>query len=75
MENDFRTASKRFWTAIRRLRRGKQCTVNAVYGEDGALLTSTGDVLDRWKEYFEDLLNSTNTLSNVESGDIGGGPF
>jgi len=76
MENDFRTASKRFWTTIRRLRRGKQCTVNAVYGGDGALLTSMGDVLDRWKEYFEDLLNSTNTLSDVEaeSGDIGGGP-
>ncbi|KAK0132479.1 putative uncharacterized transposon-derived protein F52C9.6 [Merluccius polli] len=28
MENDFRTASKRFWTTIRRLRRGKQCIVN-----------------------------------------------
>ncbi|KAK0148964.1 Craniofacial development protein 2 [Merluccius polli] len=34
MENDFRTASKRFWTTIRRLRRGKQCIVNTVYGGD-----------------------------------------
>ncbi|TWW53254.1 hypothetical protein D4764_0018210 [Takifugu flavidus] len=57
MENDFRTASKRFWTTIRRLRRGKQCTVNTVYSGDGVLLTSTWDVVDRWKEYFEDLLN------------------
>ncbi|KAK0151078.1 Craniofacial development protein 2 [Merluccius polli] len=47
MENDFRTASKRFWTTIRRLRRGKQCIVNTVYGGDGALLTSTRDVVDR----------------------------
>ncbi|TWW70516.1 hypothetical protein D4764_18G0013220 [Takifugu flavidus] len=31
MENDFRTASKRFWTTIRRLRKGKQCTVNTGY--------------------------------------------
>ena len=38
MENDFRTASKRFWTTIRRLRRGKQCIVNTVYGGDGALM-------------------------------------
>ena len=45
MENDFRTASQRFWTPIRRLRRGKQCIVNTVYGGDGALLTSTWDVV------------------------------
>ncbi|KAK0147792.1 Craniofacial development protein 2 [Merluccius polli] len=68
MENDFRTASKRFWTTIRRLRRGKQCIVNTVYGGDGALLTSTRDVVDRWKEYFEDLLNPTDTLSGKEAG-------
>ncbi|TWW67426.1 HEAT repeat-containing protein 3 [Takifugu flavidus] len=66
--NDFRTASKRFWTTIRRLRKGKQCTVNAVYSGDGVLLTSTRDVVDRWKEYFEDLLNPTNGPSNEEAG-------
>ncbi|TWW71616.1 hypothetical protein D4764_16G0001130 [Takifugu flavidus] len=68
MENDFRTDSKRFWTTIRRLRRGKQCTVNTVYSGDGVLLTSTRDVVDRWKEYFEDLLNPTNTPSSEEVG-------
>ncbi|TWW61291.1 hypothetical protein D4764_05G0013810 [Takifugu flavidus] len=68
MENDFRTASKRFWTTIRRLRRGKQCTVNTVYSGDGVLLTSTQDVVDRWKEYFKDLLNPTNTPSSEEVG-------
>ena len=52
MENDFRTASKRFWTTIRHLRWGKQCIVNTVYGGDGALLTSTRDVVDRWKENY-----------------------
>ena len=60
MENDFRAASKRFWTTIRRLRRGKQCIVNTVYGGDSALLTSTRNVVDRWKEYLEDLLNPTD---------------
>ncbi|TWW59217.1 General transcription factor II-I repeat domain-containing protein 2 [Takifugu flavidus] len=64
MENDFQTASKRFWTTIRHLRKGKQCTVNTVYNADGVLLTSTWDFVDRWKEYFEDLLNPTNTLSS-----------
>ncbi|TWW68801.1 hypothetical protein D4764_19G0005990 [Takifugu flavidus] len=67
MENDFRTASKRFWTTIRP-EEGKQCTVNTVYSGDGVLLTSTRDVVDRWKEYFEDLLNPTNTPSSEEVG-------
>ncbi|TWW77426.1 hypothetical protein D4764_12G0008160 [Takifugu flavidus] len=67
MENDIRTALKRFWTNIHCLRKGKQCTVNAVYSGDGVLLTSTRDVVDRWKEYFEDLLNPTNTPSSEEA--------
>ncbi|TWW61031.1 hypothetical protein D4764_05G0011210 [Takifugu flavidus] len=68
MENDFRMASKRFWTTIRRLRKGNQCTVNTVYSGDGVLLTSTRDVVDRWKEYFEDLLYPTNVPSSEKAG-------
>ncbi|XP_051939041.1 uncharacterized protein LOC127612098 [Hippocampus zosterae] len=47
MEADFRTASRKFWSTIRRLRRGKQCTTNTVSSGDGALLTSTRDVVNR----------------------------
>ena len=74
MEKDFRLAPRRFWQTIRRLRQGKQCFTNTVYSGDGVLLTSTGDVVRRWKEYFEDLLNPTNTSSveDTESGDSGG---
>ncbi len=50
MEKDYRLASKRFWQTVRRLRRGKQCPANAVYSGGGRLLTSTGDVVGRWKE-------------------------
>ena len=63
MENEFRISSKRFWSTIQRLRVGKQLTVNTVYGGDGALLASTREVVSRWGEYFEDLLNSTDTPS------------
>ncbi|XP_057705300.1 uncharacterized protein LOC130923569 isoform X1 [Corythoichthys intestinalis] len=68
MENDFRTASRKLWSTIRCLQRGKQCTINTVYSEDGVLLTSTRDVVSRWGEYFEDLLNSTDTPSFEEAG-------
>ena len=39
-----------------------------MYGGDGALLTSTRDVVDRWKEYFENRLNPTDTPSGKEAG-------
>ncbi|KAK3556168.1 hypothetical protein QTP70_005570 [Hemibagrus guttatus] len=61
MEKDYRTASGKFWQTVRRLRRGKQLSANTVYSGGGELLASTKDIVGRWKEYFEDLLNPTDT--------------
>ncbi|KAK3554788.1 hypothetical protein QTP70_033482 [Hemibagrus guttatus] len=74
MEKDYRTASGKFWQTVQRLRRGKQLSANTVYGGDGELLVSTGDIVGRWKEYFEDLLNPTDTPSveEPEAGDSEG---
>ncbi|KAK3575180.1 hypothetical protein QTP86_020916, partial [Hemibagrus guttatus] len=66
MEKDYRTASGKFWQTVWRLRRGKQLSANTVYGGGGELLVSTGNIVGRWKEYFEDLLNSTDTPSVEE---------
>ncbi|KAK3544410.1 hypothetical protein QTP86_010798 [Hemibagrus guttatus] len=66
MEKDYRTASGKFWQTVRCLRRGKQLSANTVYGGGGELLVSTGDIVGRWKEYFEDLLNPTDTPSVEE---------
>ncbi|KAK3505944.1 hypothetical protein QTP70_018870, partial [Hemibagrus guttatus] len=66
MEKDYRAASGKFWQTVRRLRRGKQLSANTVYGGGGELLVSTGDIVGRWKEYFEDLLNPTDTPSVEE---------
>ena len=66
MEKDFRSAPRCFWKTIRHLRRGKRGTIQAVYSKDGTLLTSTEEVVGRWKEHFEELLNPTNTPSMVE---------
>uniref|UniRef100_A0AAV2JJP1 Endonuclease/exonuclease/phosphatase domain-containing protein n=1 Tax=Knipowitschia caucasica TaxID=637954 RepID=A0AAV2JJP1_KNICA len=73
MEHDYRSASKRFWQTVRRLRRGKQFFANTVYGAGGGLLTSTGDIVGRWKEYFEILLNPpvTSSVTEAEAEDIG----
>ncbi|KAK3559963.1 hypothetical protein QTP86_033662 [Hemibagrus guttatus] len=66
MEKDYWTASGKFWQTVWRLRRGKQLSANTVYGGGGELLVSTGDIVGRWKEYFEDLLNPTDTPSVEE---------
>ncbi|KAK3506039.1 hypothetical protein QTP70_003193, partial [Hemibagrus guttatus] len=66
MEKDYRTASGKFWQTVRHLRRGKQLTANTVYSGGGEFLASTGDIVGRWKEYFEDLLNPTDTPSVEE---------
>ncbi|KAK3569663.1 hypothetical protein QTP86_002629 [Hemibagrus guttatus] len=66
MDKDYRTALGKFWQTVRRLRRGKQLSANIVYGGGGELLVSTGDIVGRWKEYFEDLLNPTDTPSAEE---------
>ncbi|KAI3376204.1 hypothetical protein L3Q82_016712 [Scortum barcoo] len=68
MEEDYRSASKRFWQTVRRLRRGKQYSANTVYSAGGELLTSTEDIVGRWKKYFEDLLNPTDLPSSEEAG-------
>ncbi|KAK3528006.1 hypothetical protein QTP86_013119 [Hemibagrus guttatus] len=66
MEKDYRTASGKFWQTVWHLRRGKQLSANTVYGGGGELLVSTGDIVGRWKEYFKDLLNPTDTPSVEE---------
>ncbi|KAK3541878.1 hypothetical protein QTP86_008137 [Hemibagrus guttatus] len=66
MEKDYRMASGKFWQTVQRLRRGKQLSANTVYSEGGELLASTEDIVGRWKEYFEDLLNPTDMPSVEE---------
>ncbi|KAK3572306.1 hypothetical protein QTP86_030244 [Hemibagrus guttatus] len=46
--------------------RGFSLSANTVYGGGGELLVSTGDIVGQWKEYFEDLLNPTDTPSVEE---------
>ncbi|CAM4611183.1 unnamed protein product [Leuciscus chuanchicus] len=64
---EYTQIKRRFWQTVRRLRRGKQYPTNTVYSGGGPLLTSTGDVVGRWEEYFEDLLNPAVTSSIKEA--------
>jgi len=73
MEKDFWLASRKFWQTIRRLRKGKQGLAQAVLSRGRELLTQIEDIVGRWKEQFEELLNPTSTSSveEAESEDSG----
>jgi len=63
MEKDFRLASRKFWQTVWRLRKGKRGLTQAVLSWGGELLTQTEDIVRRWKEHFEELLNPTSPSS------------
>jgi hypothetical protein len=57
LESNFGTANKVFWQTIRRLRGKKFSALQGVKSKEGELLTNEGDILQRWREHFNDLLN------------------
>ena len=61
----WRTNSGRFLRGSGPPSGGGSSASSTLYGGDGALLTSTRHVVDRWKEYF---LNPTDTPSTKEAG-------
>ena len=60
LESNFREAPKVFWQTIRRLRTGKIASIKSVKDRKGEILTGEEEILQRWREYFEELLNPVN---------------
>ena len=54
--NNF-SANKVFWQTIRRLRGKRSSITYSIKDSDGNILTDENEILSRWREYFEDLLN------------------
>ncbi|KAL7857954.1 hypothetical protein AOLI_G00180560 [Acnodon oligacanthus] len=80
MKKDFRSASRRFWTTVRRLRSGRGGCAQAVFSKGGETLTSSEDIVGRWKEHFEELLNPeasgvSSSISLVEVTEVVGKLF
>ncbi len=64
---DFQSTPRCFWKTLWHFRRGKQGTIQAMYNKGGTLLTSAEEVLWRWKEHFEKLLNLINSPSTIKA--------
>ena len=73
LDSNYFSANKVFWLTIRRLR-GKRLSITCyIKGSDGTILTDENEILSRWREYFEDLLNpvKASTRDTHEVTDLG----
>ncbi|CAF2945683.1 unnamed protein product [Rotaria sp. Silwood2] len=59
LEYNHHSANKLLWLTIRRLYKGGQKSTRSVKDTSGRLLTLEEDIVNRWKEYFGDLYNSS----------------
>ena len=54
---------KQFWQTICRLRGKRSIITYSIKDSDGNILRDENQILSRWKEYFEDLLNPVKALT------------
>jgi len=54
---------KKFWSTIKGIRRGGEKEgCGSILGKDGQLITDKGEVLETWRDYFQDLFASVNPV-------------
>ena len=57
LDSNYFSTNKVFWQTILRLR-GRRLSINfSIKDSAGSILTDENEILSRWREYFEDLLN------------------
>ena len=63
LDDDFKMANKVFWQTICRLRRKRSQAAFFIEGLNGVTLKEQYVILNRWREYFIDLLNPVDAAS------------
>ena len=73
LDSNYLSANKVFWQTIRRLRGKSLSTTTSIKDSIGNILQNEKEILSRWREYFEDLLNPirvtpTDTCNTIDFG-------
>lgn len=55
LENNSQGNQKLFYNTLKKLRKEKQVKAITIKNKEGTILTKLEDVLDRWKEYFQEI--------------------
>lgn len=61
MEKDRHGNQKLFYKTLKTLKKGKDKIDPYITSKEGNILIGTDEIMERWKEYFEELLNTTQT--------------
>ena len=64
LDSNFSSANKVFWQTIRRLRGKRSNATASIKDSAGSILKDENEILSRWREYFEDLLNPVKATTN-----------
>ncbi|XP_008486482.1 uncharacterized protein LOC103523195, partial [Diaphorina citri] len=61
MEGAYKDNRKLFYRIIKRLRTDKECPLKFVKDKEGNLLTREEEIMERWRQYFAELLDNSST--------------
>ena len=60
MENDSKENQKLFYKTLKSIRKGSPTETVRIKDKSGNMLIETADIMKRWREYFQELLQSQN---------------
>ena len=58
METNYYENQKLFYRVVKSMRKEKNCPLKFIKDANGKLLTEEGEIMNRWKEYYERLLQN-----------------
>lgn len=58
MEENHRENQKLFYKVLKSMRKQKECPLKFIYDKEKNLLTEPKKIMERWKEYFQELLET-----------------
>lgn len=67
MESNFKSNQKLFYKVLKQLGKNKQRPINTIKNKKGELITEGTKILERWKEYFEELLSTNQDTNTCDS--------
>ena len=68
LDSNYFSVNKVFWQTIRRLRGKRSSITYSIKDSDGNILTDENEILSRWREYFEGLLNPVKASTRDQWG-------
>ncbi|XP_063907437.1 uncharacterized protein LOC135125709 [Zophobas morio] len=69
MEENRKSNQKLFYANLKRLRQEENKSVSQIINKEGQILNNPTEILDRWKEYFTELLEGTENNQEASNYD------